>query len=153
MEICHSLNGTNKILTDLQNHKFEIVFLLGQDNLDFDKTIIKVELYRNKMFKNIQSLLYGSRINFCTMKTGKDICKIIKYSNSGEEYYKFPRLIELHEFLFNEQPRNLHNSLVDILVCLRCFYKMRFDEDLIEINETFKQIFNQNTSHMIGPHS
>ena len=122
-------------------------------NLDFDKKIIKVELYRNKMFKNIQSLLYGPRINFCTMKTGKDICKIIKYSNSGEEYYKFPRLIELHEFLFNEQPRNLHNSLVDILVCLRCFYKMRFDEDLIEINKTFKQIFNQNTSHMIGHHS
>ena len=37
LEICHSLNGTNKILTDLQNHKFEIVFLLGQDNLDFKK--------------------------------------------------------------------------------------------------------------------
>jgi len=35
--IYQSLNGTNKILSDIQNNKFEIIFLLGQDSLNFKK--------------------------------------------------------------------------------------------------------------------
>ena len=35
--IYKSINGTNKVLSDLQNHDFEIVFLLGQDSLNFKK--------------------------------------------------------------------------------------------------------------------
>jgi len=116
-------------------------------NLNFDKTMVEVELYRNRMFPDINKLKYNSIINCCTMKTGKDICKIIKISKFGKEYYKFPKLSELYEHLFNKTPTNLHNSLVDILVCLRCFYKMRFSEDLLEKSTTFKEIFNQNTSH------
>jgi NADH-quinone oxidoreductase subunit G len=30
-------NGSNEILKDLENHKYEIVYLLGQDNLKFKK--------------------------------------------------------------------------------------------------------------------
>jgi NADH-quinone oxidoreductase subunit G len=30
-------NGSNEVLTDLENHKFEIVYLLGQDSLKFKK--------------------------------------------------------------------------------------------------------------------
>ena len=30
-------NGSNEVLKDLQNHKFEIVYLLGQDNIEFKK--------------------------------------------------------------------------------------------------------------------
>jgi len=42
------------------------------------------------------------------------------------QYKKFPRLNELYEKLFRETPQNLHNSLIDSLVCLRCFLHMRF---------------------------
>ena len=38
--------------------------------------------------------------------------------------------MELHEHLFNSIPDGLHNSMVDILVCLRCYIKMTFDIDL-----------------------
>jgi len=38
---------------------------------------------------------------------------------------KFPRLSELHQVLFGNVPENLHNSLIDVLVCLRCFLKIR----------------------------
>jgi NADH-quinone oxidoreductase subunit G len=31
------INESNNLLEDLQNHKFEIVYLIGQDNLNFDK--------------------------------------------------------------------------------------------------------------------
>ena len=36
---------------------------------------------------------------------------------------KFPTLLEFHRFLFGTEPANLHNSMVDVLVCLRCFLK------------------------------
>ena len=35
--IYHTNDGSNEILTNLENHKYEIVFLLGQDSLHFKK--------------------------------------------------------------------------------------------------------------------
>ena len=35
--ICHTSNESNEILNDLVNHKYEIVYLLGQDSLKFKK--------------------------------------------------------------------------------------------------------------------
>jgi DNA polymerase III epsilon subunit-like protein len=46
------------------------------------------------------------------------------------QYKKFPRLNELYEKLFRETPQNLHNSLIDSLVCLRCFLHMRFHMEI-----------------------
>ena len=45
---------------------------------------------------------------------------------------KFPRLDELHKILFGNIPANLHNSLIDVLVCLRCFLKIRCCVDVPE---------------------
>lgn len=39
------------------------------------------------------------------------------------KYKKWPTLLEFHKHLFNTAPENLHNSIVDVLVCLRCFLK------------------------------
>lgn len=41
------------------------------------------------------------------------------------KYKKYPKLCELHEHLFGSVPENLHNALVDTLVCLRCFLMIR----------------------------
>jgi DNA polymerase III epsilon subunit-like protein len=39
---------------------------------------------------------------------------------------KFPRLNELYSKLFDDVlPEDLHNSIIDVLVCLRCFLKVR----------------------------
>ncbi len=35
--IYNTTDGSNKILKDLKNHKYELIYLLGQDNLIFDK--------------------------------------------------------------------------------------------------------------------
>ena len=43
---------------------------------------------------------------------------------------KWPRLVELYESLFQEKPSGLHNSMVDVLVCLRCYVKMRHGYDV-----------------------
>jgi hypothetical protein len=39
-------------------------------------------------------------------------------------------LSETYEHLFSQTPRNLHNSMMDTLVCLRCYLKMRHGLDI-----------------------
>jgi len=90
---------------------------------------------------------------FCTMRYGTNICnimvsrepkepkepkEILEQSIDAKEvsensptiplkipakYKKWPTLLEFHKHLFNTIPENLHNSIVDVLVCLRCYLK------------------------------
>jgi hypothetical protein len=46
------------------------------------------------------------------------------------QYKKMPKLSELYAHLFGEVPTNLHDSLIDTLVCLRCFVMMRFKVEM-----------------------
>jgi len=46
---------------------------------------------------------------------------------------KFPRLSELYKVLFEtDPPSDLHNSMIDVLVCLRCFLKARGAKEIAE---------------------
>jgi hypothetical protein len=46
---------------------------------------------------------------------------------------KFPRLNELYSKLFDDVlPNDLHNSIIDVLVCLRCFLKVRGVKEMSE---------------------
>ena len=46
---------------------------------------------------------------------------------------KFPRLDELYGKLFDTPlPKEMHNSIVDVLVCLRCFLKVRGAKEMSE---------------------
>ena len=70
-----------------------------------------------------------------------DMCNIKAFDRNGKEYIKYPKLIELHEYLFNQTPKNLHNSFNDIIVCLRCFYKLEQKTDILEIDEELKMLY------------
>ena len=67
--------------------------------------------------------------HFCTMRVGRKLCNI-QAQNSRGTYIKNPKLAELYQHLFGQIPINLHNSLMDTYVCLRCFVKLRFKFDL-----------------------
>jgi len=44
----------------------------------------------------------------------------------NQDHYKYPTLNELYRFLFDEAPTGtLHNSLIDTLVCLKCYMRIR----------------------------
>ena len=114
-------------------------------NLEFDSNMIAIELARNAAALSlaghpVQDMwpMFTPEFNakyevdlYCTMKATTDICSIMtEYpSNTGagkpRMYKKFPKLSELHNMLFGSIPENLHNSLIDVLVCLRCFLKIR----------------------------
>lgn len=57
---------------------------------------------------------------------------------------KFPRLSELHQILFGSIPDNLHNSLIDVMVCLRCFLKIRCCLDVPD--KSFERMIRNATS-------
>ena len=102
-------------------------FMRLTDVLDdeYQGTVLYKHIYEDYLekFKNFKQF-------FCTMKTTVDICQIKKISRQGKEYNKYPSLLELHKHLFGSEPKNLHNSLVDVMVCFRCFYMIKFGVDL-----------------------
>jgi len=106
-------------------------------NIQFDKNILMVEAIRHKMKLN-----FDKPQEYCTMKNGVNICKLEKINTFGDKYFKYPTLSELHNVLFNKEPQNLHNAFVDILICLRCFHKMIYNEDLCQKNKRFKSFIS-----------
>ena len=60
---------------------------------------------------------------------------------------KFPKLKELYCKLFDPatQPIDLHNSIVDVLVCLRCFLKVRGATEMTE--EYFQELVSKYSRH------
>ena len=46
-----------------------------------------------------------------------------------ESYVKKPTLNELHVHLFKRSPKGLHDALIDVRVCLRCFLKVVYNLD------------------------
>ena len=108
-------------------------------NISFDKNMIMVEFVRNKLRQNFTRNNVKST-EYCTMKNSVDICKIEVASRNGTTYYKYPKLMELYKFYFNSIPNNLHNSMVDVLACLRCYGKMKLGVDFNELSLNLRSL-------------
>ena len=65
---------------------------------------------------------FKQKNEYCTMKNSTQFCEIIKLSKTNKTYIKQPKLIELYSKLFLNEPvpKQLHNSLVDILSQISC---------------------------------
>jgi len=101
-------------------------------NIKFDQAMIQTEIKRNEtaliacpcVFDPIYNSIYGIQM-CCTMNAGKMRCDVYVELSGGRRFKKAPKLGELYQKLFNCMPANLHNSLIDTLVCLRCYLKMK----------------------------
>lgn len=125
-------------------------YIVGH-NIEFDINMIKAELMRLNMNITKNMNLYYNYLEFistckkfyCTMQESVDLCAIKQKNKQGKEYFKYPKLIELHQKLFNSSPKGLHNSLNDILICLRCFYKIKFNNDIIYENNEINRLISE----------
>lgn len=106
-------------------------------NISFDTNMIAIESLRNNMDVRMQ---FNRKINYCTMKRTVELCKISAVSKQNRHYFKYPTLTQLHEHLFDETPLGTHNSMADVFICLRCYYKVKFDDDLCSL-PSFKRSF------------
>jgi hypothetical protein len=77
------------------------------------------------------------------MKNTTEFCKLERLGVSNKVYNKQPKLSELYNLLFPNDsiPNDLHNSLIDVAMTLRCYLKYTNNFDIKEINSTLKQLF------------
>ena len=88
--------------------------LLVAHNLNFDMPVMGAELKR-------YGLVSGHKPDkFCTMLSTVDICKI-----NGPRGYKWPKLEELHRFVFGCDFENAHDALSDVLATAKCFFELK----------------------------
>ena len=127
---------------DIKQIIFEFLVMLDRSdmiighNIDFDIRMIKAEYLRNGCIDPFVTKKYIP--TYCTMEKGTRICKILATNHrTGNKYYKWPKLIQLHKKLFNTEPKNLHNSLTDIYVTLRCYYFIEKGIDLLSSSKNF----------------
>jgi len=108
-------------------------------NLRFDRNIILAELCRlrtkNPIYEEYIKDFYHNKKEFCTCDFGTDICKIVAVSKVGKMYYKMPKLKDLYKHLFDIDIDEtiLHNAFVDVVVCLGCFYKIRYNKNISNV--------------------
>lgn len=140
-------------IVDVLNEFFvdfsSVDYIVGH-NVSFDLNMIRVELNRiivnasyNEQVSEFQTHLTtinASKNIYCTMKESIDLCAIQAKDKFGRSYNKFPKLIELYQKLFGITPNNLHNSLNDVIVCLRCFMKLKYDKDIVEYSPEVKKL-------------
>lgn len=105
-------------------------------NINFDKNMITIECLRNNVvnkFITYKNNVKFNKLLYCTMYKSKNICKILKYDKNNKPYFKNPKLIELYQFLYPEKelPKDLHNSIVDVLLTFKCYMKIVHDSDII----------------------
>ena len=98
-------------------------------NIEFDKHMLRAEACRYQL--DDPFAIKSNPVYFDTMEMGKPVCNIRQqHIYTGEIFLKPPRLIELYQKLFNQTPRSLHNSFIDIIACLRCFVQMYSNRDI-----------------------
>lgn len=116
-------------------------------NISFDKRLIFVECFRHNItqyFTEFKSSKKVHKPEFCTMKNTTEFCKLERLSKTNKIYNKNPKLSELYLILFPTEslPTDLHNSLVDVAMTLRCYIKYVYSFDIKEVNDTLKQVFS-----------
>jgi DNA polymerase III epsilon subunit-like protein len=103
-------------------------------NIDFDQKNVLIEIERNLPYLSVRCPHikvvfdpgYAKIFNIetiCTMKKNVETCSIYRVEPTGYRWKKYPTLGELYKHLFHEIPTNLHNSMIDVLACMRCYLK------------------------------
>jgi DNA polymerase III epsilon subunit-like protein len=135
-EMCATQGINITVALNEFNFYAKLATKLVAHNITFDKRIIIVESIRN----NILSIFTSTPKLYCTMKSTIDECKLTRKFKDGTSYFKYPTLTELHEHLFQTKPKGVHDAFNDVLICLRCYYFLEYNKDLITTNDLFKRV-------------
>lgn len=87
-------------------------------NINFDNPIIGAEMIRN----DITHQLFKFKKGYCTMVSN---IKLVNAKYPDGRGGKWPKLIELHEFLFKEGFDGAHDALEDVRATARCFFELK----------------------------
>lgn len=96
-------------LSDMFHNATELI----AHNYKFDKTVM------NKFFEGICKL--DDSKSFCTMEATTDLLKLP--GSYGK--YKWPKLSEAYEFLFNKPLIGAHDALTDTRACMDIYFELK----------------------------
>ena len=124
--------------------------IIVSHNVQFDKNMLLVEMDRLRKIPSDKYLIFNDYIQeiyfsnkfYCTALHGKSVWKNVGINYKGVSYYKIPKLSILYQTLFGVLPNEekLHNALYDVVICIRCFYMMRYNIDIIEYNRKIREL-------------
>lgn len=95
---------------------YDMAFYMIAHNMNFDYNVVGAEMIRLKMKAGQRRL---ERI--CTMEKSTNFLKL---PGGYRGSYKFPKLEELHRFLFKEEFDGAHDALADVKATARCFFEL-----------------------------
>jgi DNA polymerase-3 subunit epsilon len=121
------IHGITTSMNKVRGFSFQSIFPIFQEcikqcdmivghNIRFDINMLRAECCRHNIVWEL------CKPTYCTMMGTTKMCKLNKW----------PRLEELHRFLFHEDAKDLHNSMIDVIVCLRCYMKIMHNMDICE---------------------
>jgi DNA polymerase III subunit epsilon len=90
--------------------------LLVAHNIAYDEKIVGSEFWRHG-----QNDPLAGKKKLCTMLSAVDFCRLP--GNYGK--YKWPKLKELHQKLFNCDFADAHNAIADIRATAKCFFELK----------------------------
>ena len=111
-----------------ENRLFDIIaqiffnpdeLLLVAHNVSFDLEMLSQYIERNGCKED--GTVLKQRPHFCTMMNSTNLCKLP--GRFGK--YKWPKLTELHRFLFDEDFEGAHDALADVRATRRCYYRLK----------------------------
>jgi DNA polymerase III epsilon subunit-like protein len=94
-------------------------------NMNFDYNVMGAEMIRHEAKADAR------KEKICTMTVSTDLLKL---PGRFEGTFKFPRLEELYQWLFNASFEGAHDALVDVQACRECFFEL-MDRGHIKIRD------------------
>ncbi len=99
-------------------------------NLQFDKNVFFAECIR----AGVEPITMWCSNEMCSMLSTVNVCKLKSTSvyATPEDPYKWPKLIELYQYLFpdHENPSNLHDAATDVQCLSECILEL-YDRRLV----------------------
>ena len=136
-----------KVLKKLTTVLNKTKFICGH-NVSFDLNIIGAEFFRLGLQNYFEEIPI---IDTCTEQTA-NLCKITG-GRGGK--FKFPTLIELNQFLFNQNFEEAHNATADVEATARCLFELIRNEsispDAFEGDLSFYKKVKSNFKNQVKP--
>ena len=145
-ELCNNGIPIEKMLTDFY-HDYYLADTIIAHNYEFDSKIIDIEFERNWEFlqnitpngRNLFNTPYLKQNKMSRLCTMKDTIPLVKAPHKNPKpddakngNFKWPSLIELHTHCYGYMPENMHNSMMDVFVTLRCLMKYKYNIEITD---------------------
>lgn len=112
----------SKTILDLFKKVSQSANVIVAHNLAFDKPALYASFYRINKDENFN---WWPSYEFCTMEQTKGILKLPSKFAKPNDPWKYPRLSELHKYLFEVEPVEiLHSAETDVAVLIKCFLEL-----------------------------